>query len=122
MIPTDEIPAEEQWHHYHSIKDTFPLPRFLKHGKLFLVARGKAILESLLNLQKTPFQNAQAFTEYVYKNFNYEQGVTSVETEIEEIWQLKAGVCQDFAHMLLVLLRLFKYTRPVCKRLYLPQG
>jgi transglutaminase-like putative cysteine protease len=28
-----------------------------------------------------------------------------VETTLDEIWKLQAGVCQDFAHILLVLLR-----------------
>jgi len=30
-------------------------------------------------------------------NFKYIQGVTSVETTLDEVWKLKAGVCQDFA-------------------------
>ncbi len=106
IMPTDEIPAKEQWDHYRNLKDTFPYLDFLSRENFASSDEVKQVLESLLDLQKTPFQNAQAFTEYVYKNFNYEQGVTSTETEIEEIWQLKAGVCQDFAHMLLVLLRL----------------
>jgi transglutaminase-like putative cysteine protease len=29
-----------------------------------------------------------------------------VETQVDEIWKLKAGVCQDFAHILLVMLRI----------------
>ena len=28
-----------------------------------------------------------------------------METTLDEVWELKAGVCQDFAHILLVLLR-----------------
>ncbi|HBR12328.1 MAG TPA: hypothetical protein DD740_09055 [Chryseobacterium sp.] len=44
---------------------------------------------------------------YIYENFIYKQGVTDFETEIDEIWQLKAGVCQDFAHLLLGMLRMF---------------
>ena len=29
-----------------------------------------------------------------------------METQVDEIWKLKAGVCQDFAHVLLVMLRM----------------
>jgi transglutaminase-like putative cysteine protease len=44
----------------------------------------------------------------VYKNFKYIKGVTSVETTVDETWKLKAGVCQDFAHVLLVILRMIR--------------
>ena len=43
---------------------------------------------------------------YVYANFKYIQGVTSVESTVDEVWKLKAGVCQDFAQVLLVMLRM----------------
>lgn len=48
----------------------------------------------------------QQLNAYVYKNFNYIKGITTVETTLSEIWKLKAGVCQDFAHILLVMLRI----------------
>src|SRR6185436_12992783 len=53
----------------------------------------------------SPFDNAQVLSKYVYDNFEYRKGVTTVETGAGEIWKLKAGVCQDFAHILLVMLR-----------------
>lgn len=42
----------------------------------------------------------------MYQNFKYIQGITSVQTTLDEIWKLRAGVCQDFAHILMVMLRL----------------
>jgi transglutaminase-like putative cysteine protease len=48
---------------------------------------------------------AQKLNEYVYQQFQYIKGVTNVETTCDEIWRLKAGVCQDFAHILLAMLR-----------------
>jgi transglutaminase-like putative cysteine protease len=42
----------------------------------------------------------------VFEQFQYIKGVTTVETTLDEIWKLKAGVCQDFAHMMLALLRM----------------
>ena len=41
----------------------------------------------------------------MYDNFQYIQAVTNVETTVSEIWKMKSGVCQDFAHVLLVMLR-----------------
>ena len=49
---------------------------------------------------------AQQLNEYVYQNFQYIKGNTSVKTTLNEIWKLRAGVCQDFAHILMVMLRL----------------
>jgi len=44
-------------------------------------------------------------SQYIYNNFRYVKGITNVETTVEEILELKSGVCQDFAHVLLRLLR-----------------
>ena len=45
---------------------------------------------------------------YIYNEFAYRQGVTTVETTVDEIWALKAGVCQDFAHLLITMLRMLR--------------
>ena len=42
---------------------------------------------------------------YIYKNFKYIKGITSIETTIDEILRLRSGVCQDFAHVMLEILR-----------------
>ena len=44
-------------------------------------------------------------SKYIYNNFKYVKGITNVQTTVEEILQHKSGVCQDFAHVLLRLLR-----------------
>ncbi len=43
--------------------------------------------------------------DYVYKNFQYIKGITNVETTLDEILEHQSGVCQDFAHLLLQILR-----------------
>jgi transglutaminase-like putative cysteine protease len=43
--------------------------------------------------------------EYIYKYFRYIKGITTIETTVDEIIEQKAGVCQDFAHLLLQILR-----------------
>jgi transglutaminase-like putative cysteine protease len=53
----------------------------------------------------TPLEAARQLRTYVFEQFKYIKGVTSVETTLNEVWELKAGVCQDFAHILLVFLR-----------------
>ncbi|MES1214980.1 MAG: transglutaminase family protein [Bacteroidota bacterium] len=44
-------------------------------------------------------------SKYIYDNFNYIKGITTIETTVEEILQHRSGVCQDFAHALLEMLR-----------------
>jgi transglutaminase-like putative cysteine protease len=46
------------------------------------------------------------FCAYVFEDFTYKKGITTVDTTLDEIWKLRSGVCQDFAHILLAMLRL----------------
>lgn len=41
----------------------------------------------------------------IYKHFQYLPGSTSVHTPLEKVWRQRAGVCQDFAHVMLSVLR-----------------
>lgn len=43
--------------------------------------------------------------EYIFSHFNYIKGFTTVETTIDEIIEKNAGVCQDFSHIMLQVLR-----------------
>ncbi|MBK5271545.1 MAG: transglutaminase family protein [Bacteroidia bacterium] len=42
---------------------------------------------------------------YIFNNFNYIKGITTIETTVEEILEHRSGVCQDFAHAMLEMLR-----------------
>jgi transglutaminase-like putative cysteine protease len=44
-------------------------------------------------------------SEYIFKHFKYIKGITSIETTVDEILEHRAGVCQDFAHLMLHILR-----------------
>lgn len=43
--------------------------------------------------------------EYIFKRFKYVKGITTIETTVDEIVEHKSGVCQDFAHLMLQILR-----------------
>lgn len=49
---------------------------------------------------------ARAAAALVYERFRYEKGATHVQSSIEDVLRARAGVCQDFAHLLLALLRM----------------
>jgi transglutaminase-like putative cysteine protease len=47
-------------------------------------------------------------SDYIFSNFSYIKGITNTETTVDEILEKKAGVCQDFAHIMLQILRCMK--------------
>src|SRR5262245_38771223 len=49
---------------------------------------------------------AKAASELVHNHFRYEKGATHVQSSIRDAITTRAGVCQDFAHILLALLRM----------------
>jgi transglutaminase-like putative cysteine protease len=42
---------------------------------------------------------------YIYENFKYMPGVTDVRTPISDVLKNRQGVCQDFAHLMIALVR-----------------
>lgn len=42
---------------------------------------------------------------YIFRHFKYIKGITSIETTVAEILEHRSGVCQDFAHVMLEMLR-----------------
>jgi transglutaminase-like putative cysteine protease len=48
----------------------------------------------------------QQVVRFVRDQFSYEPGVTHVHSTVEEILSVGAGVCQDFAHLTIAILRL----------------
>jgi len=43
--------------------------------------------------------------DFIYHNFSYIKGITNIETTVAEILEHRSGVCQDFAHVMLEMLR-----------------
>ena len=64
-----------------------------------------AILKKIDCSDKPVIEIAQRCNQYIYENFTYTKGITNIETTVDEILAMKKGVCQDFAHVLLQLLR-----------------
>lgn len=63
------------------------------------------IIGSVYASEKTIAELVQQCSEYIFNNFQYIKGITDIETTVDEILNLKSGVCQDFAHLMLQLLR-----------------
>ena len=107
LMPDDEIPAEKQWYELESIRFTVPYIDYLKQEQFVAIEEVKHIANAQqYKKEYTVLQAGKYLTEYVFINFSYIKGVTTVESTLDEVWRLKAGVCQDFAHILLVMLRM----------------
>lgn len=57
-------------------------------------SKGRPLLEAVLEL-----------TTRIFTEFNYEPGATSVATPLAEVLETRRGVCQDFAHLQIGMLR-----------------
>ncbi|MEO5909856.1 MAG: transglutaminase family protein [Pelobium sp.] len=110
--PDTNIFLEDQWATLTRLSHQLPYINYLKQEHFKSQEETKNIINSLNIKEQTPFEVAKYLCDYVYNNFKYIKGVTTVETTLEEIWKLKSGVCQDFAHILLFMLRSMKI--PAC--------
>jgi len=99
----DTTGVEQQWDWLEQARWKMPFVDFL-HQEPF--AYLPEVLSTLGNIRSlTALQAARQLRTYVFEQFKYIKGITTVETTLDEVWRLKAGVCQDFAHILLVFLR-----------------
>lgn len=61
---------------------------------------------SLLQLKGLDVQEqVERIMAFIYKEFVYCPGATQVETPVETVMELRRGVCQDFAHVMLAMCR-----------------
>ncbi|HQV59963.1 MAG TPA: transglutaminase family protein [Chitinophagaceae bacterium] len=105
QLPANDTAPETQWNNLAVIREEFPYMDFMLQESFDAHDEVVAVVQSMMNETITPFTTAQLMSAFVFDTFEYKKGITSVETQVDEIWQLKAGVCQDFAHILLVMLR-----------------
>jgi len=57
---------------------------------------------------KDILERIQYFSQAIHTYLHYERGVTKASTTAQEAFDLGAGVCQDYSHILLAILRIEK--------------
>ena len=62
------------------------------------LVRAQVITDSQDDLQKSI-----ALMHRLYQDYKYEKNKTTMSTTAEQAWQIGAGVCQDYAHILIAL-------------------
>jgi transglutaminase-like putative cysteine protease len=58
-----------------------------------------------LSGQTTLRQGLENLNKAVYESFQYRKGATNFSTDVSFVWRDRIGVCQDFAHIMLSVLR-----------------
>ncbi len=66
----------------------------------------QSYIASFYSPDKTIDQVVKDCCAFIFTDFTYIKGITTIETTVDEIVAQKAGVCQDFAHVMLELLRM----------------
>jgi transglutaminase-like putative cysteine protease len=61
--------------------------------------------KALLPSSDAPAAFVQRCSEHIFGHFEYQKGITTIETTLADLLEHRAGVCQDFAHLLLEMLR-----------------
>jgi transglutaminase-like putative cysteine protease len=97
-------PPETAWHPAET-------PEYAAHAGEYRLPFGaepdSVTIDELVGLSRaaTPGATLAAVAELIPDRFEYRSGVTYVGSTVEDLLEAGAGVCQDFAHLALVLLR-----------------
>jgi transglutaminase-like putative cysteine protease len=103
---SDSHSAQESWAMIQQLTHQPEFIDFLRNEGSFATTRIAGLIKTMQAEAHTPFELLTLFSNYIYENFKYIKGITSVESTLDEVWELKAGVCQDFATVLLAMLRI----------------
>jgi len=110
MLPPRKIELKDSitdiWKEVLSEETQLQHHDFLKAEQAKCQGEVQTAIHEILGKVQHPLNTIQELSAYIYENFTYKKGVTNIETSVDELWSLRAGVCQDFAHLLLYMLRL----------------
>jgi transglutaminase-like putative cysteine protease len=65
-----------------------------------------SVRQKLEGTESTSEAAVEALTTLIAARFRYEKGATTVHSDVAEVLALRAGVCQDFAHVMIACCRL----------------
>ncbi len=105
-LPQRNLNAKEVWDKLRSEDVQLQWHDYVKAEHADCKMDVQQAIHEIRDRDQHPLDTILELSEYIFKNFTYKKGVTTNETSVDDIWKLKAGVCQDFAHLLLYMLRL----------------
>lgn len=113
LVSVQRSPYLYQIAYSHEMKAIFHSTLFKEHYRPYLTTTAYTRLEEEqlneivqgIGKVNNPIQFACDLMNYLYVNIKYDQTATNVTTTAKEAFTLKAGVCQDFTHIMLGVLR-----------------
>jgi transglutaminase-like putative cysteine protease len=78
---------------------------FLDQKDHLIIPEISDVISSFYNITPDPLDMILQLNTYVFNNFKYIPAVTNIYTPLNEVWRIKVGVCQDFSHVLIKMLR-----------------
>ena len=78
---------------------------YLRHTRLSPVLDDAADIAESLRSAPSPLAAAEACVDLVRERMTYTPGATHVHTPADEAWASRRGVCQDYSHVTISLLR-----------------
>jgi transglutaminase-like putative cysteine protease len=102
---TAPINRDASWEDVTHEKTADRLTEMLEFSNYVSSDRGLAKVAATLRRNLKPADAALAACRWVHENLRYQPGSTGVHTSAVEAWQAGEGVCQDYVHLSLALLR-----------------
>ncbi len=104
----DEMPTEEEQLDWEGLQSPEVIDRYdevLSNTAYVPNSRALAQVAKRLTKGMSPSDAVLAVCQWVHQEMEYVPATTGVHTSAVDAWKEKAGVCQDYAHLSLVLLR-----------------
>lgn len=89
----------------NEMKDNFGLLELSRIEEIDLRDTVEKMMKEIYEPGISVAATVERCSKYIYDNFDYIKGITTIETTVEEILEQRSGVCQDFAHAMLEMLR-----------------
>ena len=102
-MPSDDELLDWESLHHESVIDRYD--EVLSNTGYVPVSRQLGQVAKRLTKGLTPKEAVLAVCQWVHTEMEYVPGTTGVHTSAVEAWKEKKGVCQDYAHLSLVMLR-----------------
>ncbi|RYZ16020.1 MAG: transglutaminase family protein [Sphingobacteriales bacterium] len=87
------------------IADRLPLLELSKITEIELKDQLTALVNEFYTLEMPVADIIAHCGTYIFEQFSYIKGITNIQTTVKEILEHRSGVCQDFAHVMLEMLR-----------------
>lgn len=88
------------------VRNNLRLIELTKADKIKRQNQVQQIIDQILQGEsKSIAEIVEECSSIIFKHFKYVKGITDIETTVDQILTQKAGVCQDFAHLMLQVLR-----------------